>query len=644
MKLINILTSIAAAALLLVGCQSEIKPSYDEIKVSQSYVGLPAEGGEQTITITASDDWTINVPSALAGWLTVEPLSGTAGQDITITFSSEAAAATRDGSLSIICAGKQQYINVVQYCEKVDLPISTWAEICAGQKGTPFRTRGMVTSITNTTYGNMYLDDFNGGSVYVYGTLDAKGAEKNFLSLGISVGDIVTVEGPLDIYGGTTYELVNVTVIKIEKSLIKVNSDPVTVAKEGESFDIELEVKGEGVSVEVPEAAKSWLSVSGINISGTTAIVSFTAAANEGGDRSTDITFVTTVTDKKETKSYSAVTTVSQLGAIVETNTKEVNEGNDGTQYRVTALIASVENSQYGNLTLRDFSGDLTVYGTLDAAGASGKFSTLGIKKHDIVKVVGPKTTYSGKAQLKNVTVEESWSVTPVTVEEFLAKSVASDVYYELTGTVSNIADATKGNFDLTDDSGKTVYVYRLTTGFGGPKDKFADTGIDNGDKITIIGVRAEYSGSAQVGSGFFVEKVVAPEVEPTVYAISLDASKLPTAYPATATDVVYGDLTLTVTNVANFGSGIQFKKETGVMVNKTEFTNIKAIKFTFPAGKFYPTNLTLTAGTDVITPTTDATALTATYDLSAKTYTGFKIENKSGYAANLEKIEIAVE
>ena len=48
-------------------------------------------------------------------------------------------------------------------------------------------------------------------------------SEKNFLSLGIEVGDIVTVEGPKTTYNGTV-ELVNVTVINIEKSLIKVDS------------------------------------------------------------------------------------------------------------------------------------------------------------------------------------------------------------------------------------------------------------------------------------------------------------------------------------------------------------------------------------------------------------------------------------
>mgnify|MGYP000063794915 CR=1 FL=1 len=50
-----------------------------------------------------------------------------------------------------------------------------------------------MTAIANTTYGNLYLNDGT-GEIYIYGTLDASGAEKNFLSLGIEVGDEITVQ------------------------------------------------------------------------------------------------------------------------------------------------------------------------------------------------------------------------------------------------------------------------------------------------------------------------------------------------------------------------------------------------------------------------------------------------------------------
>lgn len=51
-----------------------------------------------------------------------------------------------------------------------------------------------MTAIANTTYGNFYLEDKT-GKIYIYGTLDKNGNEKNFSSLGIDVGDEVTVSG-----------------------------------------------------------------------------------------------------------------------------------------------------------------------------------------------------------------------------------------------------------------------------------------------------------------------------------------------------------------------------------------------------------------------------------------------------------------
>ena len=51
---------------------------------------------------------------------------------------------------------------------------------------------GVVDSITNTTYGNLYLSDAT-GQVYVYGVLTADGQSKKFAELGVEAGDELTV-------------------------------------------------------------------------------------------------------------------------------------------------------------------------------------------------------------------------------------------------------------------------------------------------------------------------------------------------------------------------------------------------------------------------------------------------------------------
>ena len=60
MKLRNIFTALTAAALALVGCQKEAE-FLDEVQVSKSFVSLPVEGGEASITVTATADWAFEV-------------------------------------------------------------------------------------------------------------------------------------------------------------------------------------------------------------------------------------------------------------------------------------------------------------------------------------------------------------------------------------------------------------------------------------------------------------------------------------------------------------------------------------------------------------------------------------------------------
>jgi len=96
-----------------------------------------------------------------------------------------------------------------------------------------------------------------------------------------------------------------------------------------------------------------------------------------------------------------------------------------------------------------------------------------------------------------------------VSVKDFLAAAESTSEWYQLTGTVKNLKDGDQyGNFDIEDASG-SVYVYGLLAEKGGEKKKFqelvAAKGIANGKKITIIGNRGAYQGTAQVANAYFV-------------------------------------------------------------------------------------------------------------------------------------------
>jgi len=492
MKAKYIFASLVAALAVLAGCQKEETAHYlDEVQVSSSYVSVPLAGGSNSIKVTASSGWTI---SAVPSWLEVSPTSGSAGET-TVNFSAPAALDGREAEILLTCDGATQRINVIQGVATVS--DATCAEVNAGPDSKTYRVTGTVTNIVNTTYGNWYLEDAT-GSIYIYGTLDAKGNEKNFLSLGLEVGDEVTVEGPKTTYG-TTVELVNVTVIKINKSLIKVaEMDPedAQLPVEGGNFTVTLENKGKGVYVEIPEDAQDWLSIA--SIAGD--VVTFKAAANEGGDRETTITFKTT--DGK--KDYTAQQTLAQKGAIVECSVADFLAAEVGnTQYRITGVITKVARADYGNVYIRDWSGEAYVYGI----GAKGDFEKLGLKVGDIVTLVGKRGEYKGDAQMTGGQYESHKAVTEVSLADFLTKEDNPDVYYMVTGTLKEVTNATYGNVYLTDGT-TDLYVYGCYPGYGATGDNrkgfLEKAGIKVGDQLTVIGPKSTYKGTPQVNNGIY--------------------------------------------------------------------------------------------------------------------------------------------
>ena len=177
-----------------------------------------------------------------------------------------------------------------------------------------------------------------------------------------------------------------------------------------------------------------------------------------------------------------------------------------GTWYKIQGLVANIKSDVYGNLTLKDASGEIYVYGVrAEKAGDNKVFGTLNIKEGDILTVIAKRGSYNGTAQALEAYMDSNISVKTATVQEFLAAEVG-DAYYRLTGAVENIANTTYGNFDIKDATG-SVLVYGLATGWNGASKQFASLEIVEGNNITIIGKRAAYNGTAQVGSAFFVSK-----------------------------------------------------------------------------------------------------------------------------------------
>ena len=490
MKLKYFIPMFIMALAMLTSCSDDEVVTYpDGLRVSSSYMALPVEGGSASIDVYCNQKWEVDTVGAFPKkepWFDYSVSSSDKGQVLTIT-----ADETLDGrstSIKLVTeGGTTQIINVMQGLSTVST--ATCAEVIAGPDSKTYQVKGVCTSIANTTYGNWYLKD-DTGEIYIYGTLDKNGKEKNFLSLGLEVGDEVIVQGPKTTYGSTV-ELVNVTVIAINKSLIKVDSTYVggvasnELPLEGGELTAYVTCKGQGVSVDIPEDAKDWLSIAAIKNGGSEVV--FKAAPNTGGDRNTTVIFKTT--DGK--KEYTSQMTIAQKGAIVpltvaEFNAKEVGDA----QYRLTGLVTKVDDAAAGKYYISDYTGQVYVY------KASGE-----VALNDVVTIVGKYAEYKGTPQVGSGKLEEVCaSAEPISLAGFNAAADDNDKLYVLTGKITEIANDTYGNLYIEDETGEKVYLYGVYGDWTGENKKnfITDNGIAVGDEITVVTIKTSHKDDPQ--------------------------------------------------------------------------------------------------------------------------------------------------
>lgn len=537
MKLKYIFSIILSSALLFAGCiKDEPTGSFDNIKVDKTYLSISENGGNVTVKLTATEAWEFvssdswpevitrdkegNVTKRTPSWLsTASVMSGEAG-DYDITFSAEAAVSGREVDIEVKAGSNTQVIRIRQ--GSLEASSATCAEVIAGPDGKTFRVKGVCTAISNTTYGNWYINDGT-GEVLVYGTLDEKGAEKNFLSWGLEVGDEVDIEGPKTTYNGTV-ELVNVTVNKITKSLLKIVTEQQSYSKDGGEYDVKVAYKGDNLDTFIAEELRDWVSVVNIKtIAGIpskleqnpadTAIVTIKLLPNQAGDRPGSIAFKSANEKGSTELSYDFV----QEGAIIDATAAEINAAEDGAvQYRLTGVVSKIANTKYGNLYIKDATGEVFVYGTND-------FEASGIEEDDIVTVVGPKTSYNGAPQMKNVTVEKRVPVQDIDLASFRALKNNKEAWYKISGTVvKSSEEGTKfdleqyGNFALSDGTTE-VYVYGVKTGWGGAKGQFGTLGVKEGDNLTIICYKTSYNELVEADGCVYVSHEPAQVDDPVV-------------------------------------------------------------------------------------------------------------------------------
>ena len=397
MKLRNYILSILAGAALAAGCaQEQVISSIAEFKVDKSFIGLPLGGGTNSSAFEATASWSFDT-SAIPEWLTVTPTSGGAGSDYIVFFADpNTESSSRTVKLTVTVGGKVQNFTIFQEGPGAyEAPLSTVADVQAGNDGQTFRIRGTVTGIVNTNYGNIYITD-DTGTIYIYGLLNAKGQYPKdaggWATFGVEAGDVITVQGPRTLYNGTTLELVDATLISVEKSLIEV--DPSEVALESSdagTFSVSVVSKADGMAV-LP--SEDWIRLTDIAAGeGGAAVYSFAYDANTTtAARTATVVFKAVNSSKSITVTQPGVPPTGQ--SITEIVALPDNSG-------VETLESVVVGKTAKGFVLSDATTAIYVYDN----GANA------VELGDAVKVLATKTTYNGVPELATVTSVEKTSM-----------------------------------------------------------------------------------------------------------------------------------------------------------------------------------------------------------------------------------------
>lgn len=415
MKFRYIFAIVISAVMAFASC-NKMEPvgTFDNITLDKTYASISVDGGTVEVTVTATEDWSFvendtwpnvikrnedkTIKESTPSWLSVNTMSGGEGQT-KLVFSAEKVAGGRELELTIKAGKSTQFLRIRQ--GSLEAESATCADVIAGPDGKTYKIKGVCTSIANTQYGNWYLNDGT-GEVYIYGTLDAKGAEKNFSSLGIEAGDIVEVSGPKTTYG-TTIELVNVTVHKVTKSLLKLIEDNKTLEKEGGKFVAKIAYKGNGVFVNIPDSVAAWVSLSNMEYkSGVptkiepnpadTAVVTFVATDN-----------TKSVLKRRGVISFSSNSGKSSSNVTLQLEQKgnepakvDIKDCFDQTYTHIQGEVMAVD-SDYGYI-LSDGTANILIYKSDYTKSASTK---------DKIKVLGEPGVYNYTGQIQDPDLEE---------------------------------------------------------------------------------------------------------------------------------------------------------------------------------------------------------------------------------------------
>ena len=419
------------------------------IGVSTNSVSFSEAEGRQTVKILSSRDWTVEIDYAVEveeDWLVVTPASGSASHDSVEVVLSVLANSAEDRSASVTfnAGALSATVSVFQKGE-VAKEYDAIEDVRALYQGENV-TISEDWTICGTVISN-YRHSESGG-------LNNAASQKSVVIQDETAGIVLFLaENNKELALGDRIEVkVNGLVLqRFDNGSLQINAVPmdrITKITTGSQVEPKTISASELVT---GEYESQYVAVTDVQVVDSDLGKTFVTQDGEGKDRHTSINFI------------------SRTG--------------------VRFLLFSSAYSTFGDELVPEGSGTLKGI----AAVHGGDYQISITSTDDYAELTGERFDNSGF---------ERPQPTKATIAEVLAASVSGSVWYEITGTISNIEASDYGNFTITDETG-SIYVYGLTSEWradGKNDQSFPELGLKAGDILTLAGTRDEYKDEPQIG------------------------------------------------------------------------------------------------------------------------------------------------
>ena len=434
----------------IVSCKEEKEDfGVPNIGVNTSSVNFSEAEGQQTVKILSSRDWTADITfteEVAEPWLVVTPASGSASHDSVEVVLSVLANSAEDRSASVTfnAGALSATVSVFQKGE-VAKEYDAIEDVRALYQGENV-TISEDWTICGTVISN-YRHSESGG-------LNNATSQKSVVIQDETAGIVLFLaENNKELALGDRIEVkVNGLVLqRFDNGSLQINAVPmdrITKITTGSQVEPKTISASELVT---GEYESQYVAVTDVQVVDSDLGKTFVTQDGEGKDRHTSINFI------------------SRTG--------------------VRFLLFSSAYSTFGDQLVPEGSGTLKGI----AAVHGGDYQISITSTDDYAGLTGERFDNSGF---------ERPQPTKATIAEVLAASVSGSVWYEITGTISNIEASDYGNFTITDETG-SIYVYGLTSEWradGKNDQSFPELGLKAGDILTLAGTRDEYKDEPQIG------------------------------------------------------------------------------------------------------------------------------------------------